>query len=369
MRIVSLALERFRSYQDAHLAFDPSSEIHLLLGPNGAGKTNLLEAVSVLSTGKSCLGNPEREIIRWGAEYYRLRAETRSDDGETVTLEIVSQITPKKEKAFFLNDVRVPSSQCTGKLPTVIFLPQDLRLFTGSPARRREFLRAICSQSSPEYAQAASVYERTLKQRNALLQKIAVGLGREADLHVWDEQLAVNGAVLMEQHAGLLEILGQTVQDELRELGEAWETVALVYASAIRGTTLAERTEALRVSLRAYRDRDLQIGATTVGPHRDDWRMEADGRPLQAFASRGEQRTAVLALLNITVAYLRTVHGENPVVLLDDAFSELDSQHQELLLQALRGSQVFITATHLPEDVLHEAKVYEVREGRVLTRK
>ncbi|MDD5623755.1 MAG: DNA replication and repair protein RecF [Candidatus Peribacteraceae bacterium] len=364
MRLLSLTLEQFRSYASAQVTF-AGSGFHVFRGPNGAGKTNILEAIALLSQGRSCFDAEEADIVQWGKEYYRVRATLHTDAEEELQLEVVSQLQPRKAKACFIRDVRTPVGAFVGALPTVLFLPQDLDLFTGAPARRRDFLADLLCQVSPEYLRAHLTYQKILKQRNALLRKIAEGLGREGDLSVWDRELAREGALLTVRNLEMLKVLQCTIAGELSSLGEAWEDVRLVYDRAGEACELKPAEEELLALLQHYRERDLLVQSTTVGPHRHDWRMEVGGRSLSAFASRGQQRTAVLALLFLEVSYLELQRGEKPVVLLDDVFSELDQAHQERLLSTLRDCQVLITTTHLPAGALHPHCLYEVGGGKI----
>lgn len=361
MRLDALSLTQFRSYEQLDVAFR-DADVHVFLGPNGAGKTNLLEAVSVLSTGHSFLAAEERDLMQWGRDYYRLRGRVRADNGEEKTVEVASQCVPSVRRACYVNDVRSPVGRLTGVLPSVAFLPQDLSLFTGSPARRRALLNDLLVQVSPAFAQSLSVYGKALKQRNALLQKIAEGTGRPQDLSVWDASIAQEGARITLAHLELLKVLQCTLREELVALGETWSAVHLSYERKGEAVTEEGIYEELLAALQHYRERDIIIGATTVGPHRHDWRMEADGRALQSFASRGQQRTAVLALLFLEISYLELARGEKPVVLLDDVFSELDPERQSRLLEVLGSHQVLLTATHLPPRI-GGAMVWEVGTG------
>lgn len=363
MRLQSLSLQHFRSYRSLEWEL-PGGDLSILLGPNAAGKTNLLEAIALASSGRSFLGAEEDDLMTWGAEHYRVRAAVRSDAGEPKTIEVVSQRAPRRARAGFLNDVRVPIGRLTGELPAVTFLPQDLTLFTGSPARRRDLLNDLLAQISPEVARSLQTYQKVLKQRNALLRKIADGAGRPGDLAVWDEALAAEGAVITLAHLELLKVLQCTLEEEMATLGESWERVSLNYDRRGLALTREELVAEFLHDLLRFRERDLLLQATTIGPHRHDWHIAVDGRNLSTFASRGQQRTAVLALLFLQVSYVEVRRGEKPVILLDDVFSELDQAHQECLLQNLSGHQVFLTATH-PVPGMERAEVWEVGAGRL----
>jgi len=376
MRLTSLTLQQFRSYPGLEVMFG-EEDLHVLQGPNAAGKTNLLEAVAILSSGRSFLGAEEDDLIAWGHDYYRLRVHLLSDAREEQNIEIVSQREPRRARVGFLNDVRLPIGRLTGVLPAVTFLPQDLSLFSGSPARRRDLLNDLLVQVSPAFAASLTTYQKLLKQRNSLLHRIREGTGRVQDLTVWEEGLAREGAVITLSHLELLKVLQCTLEEELKALGESWQEVLLTYdrhPSARSGSSLSldgrattrEGIEAELVhDLLHFRERDLVIGSTTIGPHRHDWRIDADGRSLASFASRGQQRTAVLALLFLQVSYMEVRRGEKPLILLDDVFSELDSVHQERLMASLKGHQVLLTTTHVPPS-LAGAKLWMVGEGKVM---
>ena len=365
MRIRSLFLEQFRSYPAREFSFG-DDDVHVFVGPNGAGKTNIVEAVSLLSLLKSCQRVEEHDIIAWGQDYYRVRGCVLDDNGQEKTLELVSQIAPCKRKACYINDVKVGVGDMVGVLPTVTFLPQYLELFTGSPANRRSFLDRLLCQVSPTFLRTLMEYQQVLKQRNALLRKIRDGVCRRTDLAVWDEKAAETGTVVMLRRLELSKVLQCTLGAELRELGELWPDVSIVYERKGNACDFdGAKTEFLDL-LSHFQERDIVLASTTIGPHRDDWKIFVEGRDIATFASRGQQRTAVLALLFLEVSYLELQRGEKPVILLDDVFSELDDNHQTSLLQSLNGHQVLITATHVPVE-LSGARVWEMERKTSVT--
>ena len=363
MRIARLTFEHFRSFRSLNVECS-EEPVHLFLGPNGAGKTNILEGISVLSLLRSFLASQEVDLIHWGEEYYRVRAQMQADDGTVGSVEVVSQLQPRKRKVCFVNDVQVPLLSGIGHLPTVAFLPQDLELSCGAPAVRRRFFDELLCQVSPLYAQTLTRYQKILKQRNTLLKRIGEGVSGEKDLAQWDALLSEQGAALLVPRLELAEICARALAEEVTNLGEVWKDVSLIYER--RGTARTERDIAAEFKelLVHYRERDIILQSTSVGPHRHDWRVEVEGRPLSTFASRGQQRTVVIALLFLKVSYLELKRCEKPVILLDDVFSELDDLHQQALLKSFDAYQVFITSTHSPA-VLHGAQVFAVGEGKV----
>lgn len=363
MRIRTLFLEHFRNYGRETVAFT-DHDVQLIVGKNGSGKTNLLEAISVLSLGKSCRGKDDHDMIQWEAGHYRIKADAVSDAGEPSAIESVCELHPRRKKAAFVNDVRATQTSFIGLLPTVTFLPQDLELFSGAPAERRRFLDQLLSQLSPAYFADLVSFQKVLQQRNALLKRIAAGQEREEALDIWDGEIASRGSRITVARLELLETLNLSYVSELSGLQEPWKDAQLRYERKTTGRheeTLKEETVRL---LRETRPRDIMIQTTSVGPHREDWQVYRDGRALPSFASRGQERVAVLALLLLEVSYLELRRGEKPVVLLDDVFSELDTEHQTALLERFRGSQVFMTSTRIP-DRADDASVFIVEGGNV----
>ncbi|MDO8648244.1 MAG: DNA replication/repair protein RecF [Candidatus Peregrinibacteria bacterium] len=362
MRIHTLTLRQFRNYADETIDCSVS-DVHIFVGPNGSGKTNILEAVSILSLSKSFLTLEEEHLRQWRTEFYRVSARCISEQNEEKEIEVVSQELPRKQKACFINGVRVQGSALVGQLPIVLFLPQDLSLFVGPPAERRRFLDQLLCQVAPEYFAALTDYQKALKQRNALLKRVAAGEANREDLSAWDATLARTGAAVTIARLELMEIFRLSLEGEVESLGERGD-IELHYER--RGTQCepAALEAELLTLFAASAERDILLQSTTVGPHRDDWQIRVDDRPLHSFASRGQQRTYVLALLFLQASFLEVRRGEKPVILLDDVLSELDAEHQRRLLSAFRGYQVLMTSAHVPPTV-EGGTVWEVKEGAV----
>ena len=369
MHLLSLQLENFRSYKSIELDLS-KADLHLFIGPNGAGKTNLLESVSVLSLTKSFLGVEEQDLATWKSSFYRVRAAVISDSEEAGTLEVVCEISPRRKKACFFNDVSTSISKMIGRLPTVTFLPQDLDLFTGSPQNRRRFLDQLLCQVSPEYLHQLSAYQKVLKQRNALLRTICKERAFIQSIEPWNQKLAELGSSITLARLELIETLNRTFLEELGSLSESFESGSMIYRRRSESLDKAELTQEFLSLFEHYQERDLVLQSTTVGPHRDDWCIELDGRPLPTFASRGQQRVCVLAVLLLQASYLELRKNEKPIILLDDVFSELDDAHQEVLLTRFGEHQVLVTATRtppMPEHLPHH-QVWEFHEGQTSVR-
>ncbi len=364
MRLLSLSLEQYRNYGALTVDF-PENDLHLFVGPNGSGKTNILESIALLSLTKSFLGLEEEDLRQWGKEHYRVRARMKTDGGATEELEIVSQVLPRKQKVCFHNGVKISLSQMVGRLPVVTFLPQELALFAGPPSERRRFFDQILSQVSPGYFSSLMDYQKVLKQRNALLKSIAERTADASFLAPWDEEIALLGSALTLLRLELVETFNLALREETQALGESWNDVVVSYRRTGDSRVQEELRQEILEQLKKSVERDVILRSTTVGPHRDDWEIHADGRSLISFASRGQQRVAVLALLLLQASYLEVRRGEKPVILLDDIFSELDSEHREKLLGAFSAHQVILTATDIPGSAEFPGSVFQVEQGRV----
>jgi len=358
MRLLSLTLESFRNYAKLSLNLENEHNVSVLLGENATGKTNLLESIAILALLKSPRKAEEADLIAWDQSYYRVTGVCRCDNGEEKTLEVVSQIEPRKQRASFINGVRTPKQRYIGALPLVTFTPDDLTLFTGSPSARRKLIDGLLCQVSPAYLQALSEYEKAVKQRNTLLKQIKEGSSSPQSLDTWDEKIATLGAMLTVDRLQLFETLQMTILRELGSLGEKkLKTAEFKYIRKSEKEEAAEIREEILEQLKHERERDCIIVATTTGPHRDDWMLSIDGRDIVTFASRGQQRAAILALLLLQASFLELRRGEKPVMLLDDIFSEFDEKHREAVLRTLSKNQVIITSVELDEKLRERAHV------------
>lgn len=363
MRLTTLILEQFRNYASQTISLT-DADIQLFVGPNGAGKTNLLEAVSMLSVTRSCRGKDEQDMVQWDRGHYRVSGTVRCDDGTEKKLEIVSELSPRKRRAYFVNDVRTPLAAYVGTLPTVAFLPQDLLLFSGTPGERRRFLDQLLSQVSHTYFDDLSAYQKILQQRNALLKRINAREDDASALGIWDLELVTKAASITLMRLELIETLNLSLLQEIRSLGESWDSADIRYERKSTSRTHPELRDEIMNLLRMTRDRDVILQSTGTGPHREDWQVYRDDRAIPSFASRGQERVAVLAMLLLEVSYVELRRNEKPVILLDDAFSELDDAHQESLIDGFRGHQVLMTSTRIPPRA-EGATVFGVESGLV----
>ena len=369
MFLSSLELAEFRSYRALTLPLDRAGAT--LVGQNASGKSTVLEAISMLSTMRSPRAGSDREVIAWdsgvdlGVEpYARIVGRAETVDG-LLSIEVGLQVGSTGEgplrKQIKVNQQPTRAVDAVGYLRSVLFTPDDVDLVSGPPSGRRRFLDILLSQHDRSYIRSLSSYARVLEQRNSLLRQLAksrVSASAVAgQLQFWDEQLIDHGSLVVSRRRSAIARLGEAVT----RYGERFEPsgpLSISYEANL-GTSFLSATEGIvdgahleAVARRDFaqvlamrRDDELRRGVSLVGPHRDDIGMSHHGRSLATYGSRGQQRTAVIALKLAQADLLGLADGDPPVVLLDDVTSELDPNHRDTLFQILDGSGAQILLT------------------------
>lgn len=379
MRIATLALEDFRNYASEKAEF--GSGLNLIVGRNAQGKTNLLEGVHCLS-GLGSPRAPDSALVRDGAERALLHGEVvRGERSATIDMEI----RPGRGTKALLNKTPVPRGRgLTEVVVTVFFGPDELSLVKGSPDGRRRFLDELAVKMRPARDAVRREWERVLKQRNALLKKARSGASVTDTLDVWDDSLIRIGATLA---AARLESLGALLPYARKRFEEiaGRGTLELTYSSswlseeaATIALTSGVADEAvlqagLRARMEQLRRAEMERGMSLVGPQRDDVVVKlssgSSSQVLEArtFASQGDQRTAALALKLAEHDLLSETLDDEPILLLDDVFSELDPKRRTWLAAAVKGmSQTLITSAEAgPQDIAGAEHVIEVSDGRL----
>lgn len=353
MKLNWIRLEGFRNYHDLELKLD--TQITALVGLNAQGKTNLLESIAFLALGKSFRATRSLETLHWEHPHGRIQGRIQ-EDGKEVELEVFMQREPESKKVKKAEKVTTPKN-FLGSLRVVLFTPDDLDLVTGSPSLRRQFLDRLLLQINGGYVESFSQYQRILNQRNALLKRIREGRAQTWELELWDARLCEEAQRIWDRRFAFMESLKEPLPKDYQSISGTEELLTFDYQ------THRDRFEE---KLTVARDHDLRTGSTSVGPHRDDFVLFLDGRPLHESGSRGECRSAVLALKIAELRYMEEKSGEKPVLLLDDVFSELDALRQEKLGALLKNYQTILTTTGLEHvEKLENSTVYEVSDGKL----
>jgi DNA replication and repair protein RecF len=410
--LTHLSLTNFRNF--ARLDLDIPRGSMLLVGANAQGKTSLLEAVYYLSTYISFHASSDRQLLnflsareplavaRIVADFAHNKealpggAQARSRPGETHQLEvrIIQESngfngSPRLRKEILLDGVKRRVSEVVGQFNAVLFLPQMLQIIEGAPEERRRYLNLALAQVLPRYAPALSEYTNALSQRNALLKQLGERGGDPEQLTYWDEQLVTFGAELIRARIQAVLELERLASAAHRDLTRAGEVLRLVYepsydplpqpdsqyALPIRapldrsGLGLEKIRQGFLEKLTSLRGEEIARGVTTTGPHRDELRFLSNGVDLGTFGSRGQARTAMLAMKLAEVEWMKAKTGQWPVLLLDEVLAELDSQRRADLIDRLaQCEQAFLTTTDLDlftSEFVQNSTLRQVEDGRI----
>jgi DNA replication and repair protein RecF len=331
--ITDLRLQHFRSYTDASFELNPG--VNIIIGPNASGKTNLLEAVLVLARGSS-YRVADSELVQFDKPWARL--DSHSEDSSQRTIKIVTE--PALTKTYDIDNKTYKRLTLAHSLPVVLFEPNQLSLLNGGPERRRDYLDELIEQTTPGYGTLRRQYRRTLAQRNALLKQPHPPT--KAQLFPWDVRLSQLAGQIVRARAGLVETINKHLGKLYQELSQTKTKVTARYDN--RWPVESYETQLLKHLETSLSD-DRQRGFTSRGPHREDLVTLFDGHPASETASRGEVRTAVLALKICELQILAAARDKTPLLLLDDVFSELDGRRRHALTDYLAPYQTFITTT------------------------
>ena len=348
MQIGWIQLREFRNYRT--LDFQPSSHLNLLIGPNAQGKTNLLEALGFLLTGRSFRTSRLMEVPHWSAPTTSIVGEIRRADGTRTLRRAIRKLENGSAQA---------SGDACEWARVIAFGWQDLEIVHGAPGARRNFIDGFAGRLYPGHLATLVRYRQVLARRNHLLAMREASI--EERLEPWDEQLALYGSELIGRRRKAAAMLQTELGRVFPALSSDHRKVEIRYRTA-----LGEATDAadLRAALVRVRRDERRRGVTLIGPHRDDVAVELDGIDVRAFGSRGQQRLIALALRLAEVVPVTEAVGTTPVLLLDDALSELDPRVRESVLGEIQGAeQVFLTAPDALPDV--GAASFTVKEGGV----
>lgn len=327
MIIKSINLTNFRSHD--HYRLDCTNETSLVLGPNGSGKTSVLEAIYILTQGKSFRAS-DPEIIKRGTDFYRIELEFIS--GETITATYNHH-----QKTFLTADHKSRRLPKKYRYPVVLFEPSDLNLISHAPSRRRTYFDRIFSQFDPNFPSHLSRYEKALRQRNELLK--SEHLSRDC-LFSWDILLARHGTEICRQRTIFLNEISSRLTEVYHSIATSPDQLSLNYRTEVSGYNESDYLLHLEQNF----TKDHYLGHTTFGVHHDDYLFEFNHQPADGSASRGESRTFILALKFIESDLIYQKTGSRPLILLDDVFSELDSSRRHSLVQNFQNHQIILTS-------------------------
>lgn len=360
MKIVSLELKNFRNYAWASVNF--TDGLNVLFGENASGKTNMIESVFFSSVFSSPRATKDKEMVMIGAPAATIKLVIEKKYRKhTINIQIDAQ----GKKKVAVDGVPVSrAAELLGVLGVVFFSPDEMKLVKESPVERRRFLDIGLSQQQKAYFIALSRYNHTLKQKNNLLKEYKQAGNIDDMLDVWDVGLAREGATIIARRKEYIATLNDAAAKFHYILSGEKEKLTLSYESgAETNCEQADLEKNLLAALRASREKDKELGYSTVGPHRDDIKIEINGKDSRKFASQGQQRTIALAMKIGQVVIYKDEIGEPPVLLLDDVLSELDENRQHILLDLVSGFQTLLTCTEYKLD--NPATLYCVSNGTI----
>ena len=353
MRIKNLKLKNFRNYANETVGF--TEGLNVLFGKNAQGKTNCAEAVFYLCTGTSPRCRRDKQLIRHGCDFAEISAVAEGVYGE---IEITAKICENSREVRINGNKITRNADILGNIYSVFFSPHELRLIQDGPDERRRFLNVSISQLSKPYYIALSRYNKILEQRNNLLKNRDISMVYDT-LPVWDEQLCKYAATIAFKRAEFAAMLSPIAEGIHSELTDGAEKLEISPEKKYKGDE-KQLSERLFNELSANYERDIRLGFTASGPHRDDLDILIDGTDAKTFASQGQTRTAALSIKLAEVEIFKTLSGEYPVLILDDVMSELDLPRRKKLAARTQGLQTILTCTHA-ERVLYGKEVNKIR--------
>jgi DNA replication and repair protein RecF len=366
VRVALVDIADFRCYEAARLELPPGMTV--VVGENGQGKTSLLEAIAWGALGRSFRGVPDSALVRSGHEQAIVRLGIHEGSGRERLIEAELRALGRNRVLVDRNPL-ARNRDLLGALRVTVFAPDDLELVKGGPAHRRTYLDDLLVATAPRFAAVTSEYEKVLRHRNALLRGGMRGPDARTTLDVFDEQLVRAGTELVLGRLRLIEKLAPAIDAAYRELAGDDDAVDAAYLAEWAEGTPATSAEAINAAfhgaLERLRRREMERGTTLVGPHRDEWQLLVAGLDSRTHASQGEQRTLALGL---RLAGHRTVTDaidDEPVLLLDDVFSELDEHRGNALVEKLTGDQTLVTTAGSLPAAVEPARRLRITDGRV----
>lgn len=360
MILKKIRLRNFRNFLE--LEFEAHAHFNQFIGENGQGKTNLLESIYCLGLVRSFRTAVDAELLKIGADSYEVQGEFLSELGVKHSVAIFYD---GRRKSISFDKKRLNAhAALVGKIPMVLFSPEDHRLTGGGPAERRRFLDILLCQASQHYLKNLQEYTRILRQRNKLLGMVARGEAGIEELESWDYSIARPGLFLTRARINLLNHIHDAVCQTYAKISERQAKMDCRYHPRVEATSVGE-DEYVR-TLEQLRSKEVLREQTLAGPHLDDIRFYIDQKDVRKHASRGEQKSVLLSLKIVEYNYLYENNQSSPILLFDDVFSELDAARQENTLSLLTGlGQVFITSTSPTNLPATDAITFLVKNGTV----
>ncbi len=343
MFLNELSLLNFRNIDKQTIHFE--NDINIIFGKNGQGKTSLLEAIFFFSITKSFRTNAEKTILQHDKEYFDIKGIFTTNSSNRLGARIY--FSHKEGKNIFLNNNKLRKySELVGAFPSILLSLEDMELISGDPGNRRRFMDILLSQVNPLYLQHLQKYKKSLQQRNKLLSLINAGESKRTDLEPWDNQLITYGIEIVKARIALSDYLNSQLSGFYRMISKTNDEISVKFKSNILDAEGGLNKDYYFEKLFKALEGDILRQRTNIGPHRDDLELLKDGFSIKAYGSQGENKTLLIALKFCESQYLKERLKEDPLILMDDIFGELDISRINNLLNYLPSiGQTFITTT------------------------
>lgn len=366
MHIKHISLMSFRNYE--HEEIELNKGINIFYGQNAQGKTNIIESIYLLSTGKSHRSQKDNEMINWKKEDSKIKIAYEKDNQSS---QLEMYLKKNQRKSMKLNGVKLSKAgDLLGNLITVIFSPDHMKIIKEGPAERRRFIDIILSQIKPGYFYNLSQYVKLVMQRNNLLMQAKTEPKVIDTIEIWDQQMVEYGTkIIMERIRFLRQIEGYANEIH-KSITNGKEDLRLVYKSSIDFKEEEEQhiRQAFEQQLEEFRFIDLRRGVTHKGPHRDEILFYINDMEVKTYGSQGQQRTTLLSLKIAELQFMNYETDSYPILLLDDVFSELDTERQGFLMKFIKNIQTFITCTdvgYFNNLQMDDYSLFNVAEGKI----
>jgi DNA replication and repair protein RecF len=368
MYLQSLELNNFRNHR--HFEKEFSNDTIILLGPNTIGKTNIIEAIRFLSLFKSFRTSNSQDMIYWGENLAKVEGKINN---QKVLKNIFGALLKKDKDSQIKREIKIDGAkistrQAVGTIQTVIFSPEDIQLISSGPSKRRRYLDTVLGQLSQSYYAALRDYNRALWQRNMILSQPH----QSSEIEIWEEQLAANGSVLISKRSAFIEEINKEIPGLYKSLAGAGD-LRITYQPRFFEPgveILLSREKIKQILLHSFqksRPLDYRYKNTSTGPHRDDFNLVLNNRQIINHGSRGEWRSAILSLKVAEKNYIKKITASQPILLLDDVFSELDDTRRQALTDQIIEAQVFISTTdrnHLGSQIQKTAQLINLSKEK-----
>lgn len=366
MRLKEIKLINFRSYKDFSYKLDKTPLF--IVGPNASGKTNLLESVRVLSLSKSFRTKSDKELIKFNEEFTRIEGVGSNEDKEDEFAVIVNKVGTTLTKSIKINGKAKRGIDLVGKLTTVLFTPEDLNLAYLSPGIRRRYLDISICQVDPSFCRVLNEHKNVLYNRNKILFNIREGRANSNELYFWNEKLVDLGDKIIRARLDIIKYYNQRLPKIYSDINNNEQTFEILYNTNTQDSVnKGSVRETLRAEIDMNREKEIKMARTVVGPHRDDFTLSLSKRNLSTFGSRGEVRSAIIALKLAELDFFEDRLGSRPILLLDDIFSELDHTKRNRLTSIIDKQQTIITTTDISfinENAIKRGELLELNSNK-----